>query len=158
MKVMEIVSTTVVLFIVVFAFAQISCGDNNQTTKTKPDQATAANNKSQAATATKEPKPVPPGTEARVGDEDNHGLFCTDPDLMDFALDAAHMGNSYDAMNATRDSKYFSVRGPVKVRVKDSRMKSRWPKVFVEILDGDSAGQSGWIQFSELKDVKEPAK
>ncbi len=103
------------------------------------------------------PKTVAPGARARVP-EGGSVLLCNDPARLDFAMDAAKLGNSYDALRALRHDAFFRVTGPASLEVKESELKSRWPKVFVKVLDGDSAGKTGWVVLSELKDLKQPAK
>ncbi len=73
-------------------------------------------------------------------------------------MDFAKYGDSYNALRALRHDAFFRVTGPATLEVRDSELKSRWPKVFVAVLDGDSAGRTGWVVLSELKDLKQPAK
>ena len=73
-------------------------------------------------------------------------------------MDAAKNGDSYSASRALRYDYFFRVSGPVTLEVKEWQLKSRWPKVFVAVLDGDFAGRTGWVLLSELKDLKSPAK
>ncbi|MGE5326059.1 MAG: hypothetical protein ACM3NO_03395 [Deltaproteobacteria bacterium] len=113
----------------------------------KPAQSTPANG----------PQSVAPGIRTRVA-ADESVLLCTDPARLDGAMDFAKYGDSYNALRALRNDAFFRVTGPATLVVKESDLKSRWPKVFVTVLDGDSAGRTGWVVLSELKDLKPPAK
>jgi hypothetical protein len=98
------------------------------------------------------PNTVPVGTRTSIP-EGGSVLLCTDPARLDGAMDFAKYGDSYNALRAVRNDAFFHVNGPVSLEVRQSELKSRWPKVFVEVLDGDSAGRTGWAVLSELKDL-----
>ncbi len=102
-------------------------------------------------------KTVAPGVRARVPDGESV-LLCADPSRLDGAMDFAKYGDSYNALRALRNDAFFRVTGPASLVVRESELKSRWPKVFVTVVDGDSAGRTGWVVLSELKDLKQPAK
>ncbi len=101
---------------------------------------------------------VRPGTRARVPPDSGPLVACTDAALLDFAFDAARFGNAYDARRAMADTRFFTVPSPASVEVKDSELKSRWPKVLVTVLDGDAAGRVGWVVLSQLPDLPQPPK
>jgi hypothetical protein len=103
------------------------------------------------------PKTVAPGTRSRVP-EGGSVLLCADATRLDGAMDFAKYGDSYNALRALRNDAFFRVNGPASLEVREFELKSRWPKVFVRVLDGDSAGKTGWVVLSELKDLKPPAK
>ncbi|HEY6970875.1 MAG TPA: hypothetical protein VJA94_16820 [Candidatus Angelobacter sp.] len=85
-------------------------------------------------------------------------LVCIDPARLDFAMDAAKMGHNYDAGRALSYDYVFRVTGPASLEVTQYDTKSRWPKAFVTVVDGDSAGKAGWAIISELKRVQQPPK
>ncbi len=85
-------------------------------------------------------------------------LLCRDPARLDFAMDAARDGRSYDASLALRHDAFFRVNGPATLEITQTERQSRWPKALVTVVDGGAAGHSGWVVLSELKDVKGPAK
>jgi hypothetical protein len=97
-------------------------------------------------------KTATPGTRARVP-EGESVLLCSETARLDFAMDAARDGRGYDARQALRHDTFFRVTGPASVEVRESELKSRWPKVFVRVLNGDSAGRTGWVLWSELKNL-----
>ena len=103
------------------------------------------------------PKTVAPGTRARVP-EGGSVLLCTDPTRLDGAMDFAKYGDSYNALRALRNDAFFRVTGPASLEVRESDLKSRWPKVLVRVLDGVYAGRTGWVVLAELKDLNQPAR
>lgn len=107
------------------------------------------------------PGTVAPGMRSRVP-EDASVLLCTDPARLDGAMMFANLGQSRNALQALRNMAFFRVNGPALLEVRESDLTSawpnRWPKVFVKVLDGASAGRTGWVVLSELKDIKQPAK
>ncbi len=121
----------------------------------RPNPATNAN--TQQPGAASRSKTVAPGTRSRVPDGESV-LLCSDPVRLDGAMDFAKLGSAANAYQALRNDAFFSVRGPASLEVRDSDMKSRWPKVLVRVLDGYYAGRTGWVVLSELKDLNQPAK
>ncbi len=103
------------------------------------------------------PKIVANGPRAHVPDGESV-LLCTDSNRLDGAMDFAKYGDSYNALRALRNDAFFRVNGPATLAAEKFEMKSRWPKVFVTVLDGDFAGRTGWVVLSELKDLKPPSK
>ena len=85
-------------------------------------------------------------------------LLCTEPSRLDFAMDAAKNGDNYAASRALRYDYFFRVTGPAWVVITESDTKSRWPKAFVTVVDGDSAGRTGWVLLSELKRAEHEGK
>jgi hypothetical protein len=105
-------------------------------------------------------KTAPMGRRAEIHDGESV-LLCTERARLDGAMDFAKYGDSYNALRALRNDAFFRVNGPVSLAVKDTELKSRWPKVLVTVLNGDLAGRTGWVVLSELKDLndlKEPTK
>ncbi len=117
----------------------------------------AANSHAQDASAQSAAKTVAVGTTASIG-EDASVLLCTDSARLDGAMDFAKHGDSYNALRALRNDAFFRVNGPASLEVRESEVASRWPKVYVKVLNGESAGKTGWVLLSELRDLKEPAK
>ncbi len=150
-----------VLLILVLSLAQFTYCDNSRAADHSPQTAPAAGVDQGAGAATAEqqkgPKEIPIGTKTSLADG-QYVVFFHDKALLDFAFDAAHMGNNHDAMEAMADTRAFHVTGPAQLEVKESEVKSRWPKVFVKILDGESAGETGWVVISELHDLPQPPK
>jgi hypothetical protein len=62
-------------------------------------------------------------------------LLCKDAARLDFAMTAAKNGNTYDARRALSYDYFFRVTGPAVLEIKESQLKSDWPKVFVTIVN-----------------------
>ncbi len=103
------------------------------------------------------PLAVPSGTRTQVRNGQSV-LLCKDPARLDFAMDSAKNGLAYLAAKALQHDAFLRVNGPVFLEVRESELQSRWPKVFVTVLDGDSAGRTGWVLLSELTNLKELAR
>ena len=146
-----------VSLVLVLALAQLGCDNSRAADHSSASSQTAPGNDQGAAAQQKGPKEIPAGTKTNLADG-QYVVFFHDKGLLDFAFDAAHIGNTHDAMEAMADTRAFHVTGPASLEVKESEMKSRWPKVFVKILDGESAGETGWVVVSELKDLPQPPK
>ncbi len=158
------------LVLVVALLAQVSCGNDTEHAGATARQGTAgavegggtAAATPRSADATTQPASAlqakPPGTRARIGVDGRSILFCGEADRLDTAMDLARYGQSRLVLNMMRDPVFFNVTGPVEVEVRDSDTKSRWPKVLLRLLDGDSAGKTGWVVLSEVKELEVPAK
>ncbi len=100
---------------------------------------------------------VAPGMRSRVPDGESV-LLCTDPVRLDGAMDFAKYGSAANAYQALRNEAFFRVTGPALLEVRESDLRSRWPKVLVRVLDGAYAGRTGWLVLSELKNLNQPAR
>ena len=97
------------------------------------------------------------GNRTQVSDGESV-LLCIDPARLDFAMDAAKRGDNYAASRALSYDYFFRVTGPAWLEITQYEMNSKWPKALVNVLDGDSAGRTGWVLLSELKRAAQPQK
>lgn len=117
---------------------------------------------SQPAPAVTQPadasQPLRPGTRGSIGADGLNVMFCTDARRLDTAMDFAKYGNSRMALMTMSDPVFFDVAGPVAVEVLESDTKSRWPKVLLKVLDGNSAGKTGWVVLSAVRDFRQSSE
>lgn len=158
------------LTLVVALLVQVSCGNDTERADVTAhrgtagaveggDSAAATPRSADATTPPADaPRPRPPGTRTQIGVDGRSILFCSDSDRLDTAMDMAHYGQSRLVLNMLRDAVFFNVTGPAAAEVLNSDTKSRWPKVLLKLLDGDSAGKAGWVVLSEVPELQVPAK